>query len=376
MNWYIVYGYILAVSLGLSLLLTALARRYAIQWNVLDAPGERKMHHTPIPLMGGVAIFLAFYFIIGAHLLILQVFPLTEWGFEWIGPHILGFLGGDVTAKLLGIILGGVIIFALGLADDILHLTPGLKLVGQIVAASVIVGFGIRVELFIPSPLLTTALTVLWVVTMVNAMNFLDNMDGLAGGVSVIAALSFFLCAAAQGHTFIAVLLMVFAGAAGGFLYYNLPPARIFMGDAGSMFCGYVLATAPILATFYTPGAGGSRIAVAAPLVALSVPLFDIVTVVYIRWRNGESIMKGDKRHFSHRLVELGMTPRQAVEFIFLVAGICGLGAALLPQVALTGTLIILAQVAGIYLLIVLLMNANAKGQAISNGQKETKETS
>ncbi|MFP4171688.1 MAG: MraY family glycosyltransferase [Candidatus Hydrogenedentota bacterium] len=374
MNWYLIYGYIFAVSLGLSLLLTALARRYAIRWNVLDAPGERKMHHTPIPLMGGVAIFLTFHLVIGAHHLGVQVLPLTDWGFEWVDPHILGFLGAEVTAKLAGIILGGLVIFALGLADDVLLLSPGVKLIGQLMAAGVLVGFGIRLNLFIPYPLVTALLTILWVVTMVNAMNFLDNMDGLAGGVSVVAAFSFFLCAAAQGQTFVSVLLMVFAGATAGFLYHNLPPARIFMGDAGSMFCGYVLATAPILATFYTPN-GGSRIAVAAPLVALSVPLFDIVTVVYIRWRNGESIMKGDKRHFSHRLVELGMTPRQAVEFIFLVAGICGLSAALLPQVAFTGTLIILAQVAGIYLLIVLLMNANAKGQAASYGQEETEET-
>jgi UDP-GlcNAc:undecaprenyl-phosphate GlcNAc-1-phosphate transferase len=132
------------------------------------------------------------------------------------------------------------------------------------------------------------------------------------------------------------------------------------MGDAGAMFCGYILATVALLGTFYT-GEGGSRVAVAAPLLALCVPLFDTLSVVYIRWKRGESIMKGDKRHFSHRLVELGMTPRQAVEFIYLVAAVAGLGAALLPQVGTGGTIIILAQTAGLFLLIVLLMQAGAR---------------
>jgi UDP-GlcNAc:undecaprenyl-phosphate GlcNAc-1-phosphate transferase len=187
-------------------------------------------------------------------------------------------------------------------------------------------------------------------------MNFLDNMDGLCGGVTVIACLSFFLCVQTN-DTLVRVLLMLLAGATGGFLYHNLAPARIFMGDAGAMFNGYMLATVTVLGTFHvetTP----SRIAVAAPLIALSVPLFDTLSVVWIRWRLGQHIMLGDKRHFSHRLVELGMTPRRAVEFIFMVAAVLGLGAALLPLVDLGGTLIILAQTAGVYMLIVILMRA------------------
>jgi len=142
-----------------------------------------------------------------------------------------------------------------------------------------------------------------------------------------------------------------------GFWYHNMRPARIFMGDAGAMFCGYILATVAVLGTFYTKTTP-SRVAVAAPLVALSVPIFDIVSVVYIRWRSGQSITKGDKRHFSHRLVELGMSPNQAVEFILLVAAVVGLGAALLPTVGRTGTAVVLAQTLGLFLLIVLLMNA------------------
>ncbi len=359
MSLYIaIYAYLLLLALACSFCLTIVARRCALRWGVLDQPGERKMHHAPIPVMGGAAIFGAFALVAGLNAALLVLLPLEEWGLGWLSREILAFLQPDAGLKLAGLITGAVIITGLGAVDDIWMLGPWTKLAGQVAAASILVACGMQVNLFIPYPAVTALITVLWVVTMVNAMNFLDNMDGLAGGVSVIAALSFFLCVAPQGDLFLSVLLMIFAGAAAGFLWHNLHPARIFMGDTGSMFCGYFLATAPILATFYTPGSP-SRVAVAAPLLALSVPIFDIVSVVYIRWRNGESIMKGDKRHFSHRLVELGMSPRQAVEFIFLVAAICGLGAALLPQIAVSGTLIILAQTTGIFLLIVLLMNAN-----------------
>ncbi|MFP6596735.1 MAG: MraY family glycosyltransferase, partial [Candidatus Hydrogenedentota bacterium] len=204
---------------------------------------------------------------------------------------------------------------------------------------------------------ISSIVTMFWVILMTNAMNFLDNMDGLCGGVSAIAAISFFLCVLPHEEYFICALLMVFAGSVTGFLYHNLSPARIFMGDSGAMFCGYILATVAVLGTFYS-GTISSRAAVAAPILALSVPLFDTLSVVFIRWRKGESIMKGDKRHFSHRLVELGMTPRQAVEFIFLVAAITGLGGSLLSQVGAMGTVVILCQTVGIFLLIVLLMIA------------------
>jgi len=302
-----------------------------------------------------VAIFATFYSVILAHLLILV--PARQLGDYWLEANILSFLGANVRLKLTGIFVGGAVVFALGVVDDLRALRPELKLAGQIVAALILVFSGIRLDLFIPNMWLASLITLGWVVMMTNAMNLLDNMDGLSGGVSIIAALSFFLCLWPHGDAFVCVLLMVFAGSVAGFLYHNLSPARIFMGDAGAMFCGYILATVAVLGTFHTE-ATPSRAAVAAPLLALSVPIFDTLSVMYIRWRNGQSILKGDKRHFSHRLVDLGMSRRQAVEFIFLVAGVTGLGAALLPQVGVTGTTIILTQTVGIFLLIVLLMNA------------------
>jgi UDP-GlcNAc:undecaprenyl-phosphate GlcNAc-1-phosphate transferase len=368
---YLIYGYVLGLSFVLAVALTFVMRRLALRWNVLDHPGERKMHSSPMPLMGGVAIVVIFYVVI-----------LTHWVCFWslglggpaLSEKLLFFLGDGGKVKLAGILAGGLLIFLLGVVDDLMSLTPWVKLLGQIAAATVLVASGMRIEAFILSNIVVSSVvTIFWVVLLTNSLNFLDNMDGLCGGVAIFAAISFFLCVQPEDYL-VRLLLMIFIGAVGGFLYHNMSPARIFMGDAGAMFIGYLLATVAVMGTFYIQGTS-SHIAIAAPLLALSVPLFDTVTVIFIRWRSGQSIMKGDKRHFSHRLVDLGMTPRQAVEFIFLVAGVVGLGGALLPHVGRNGTLIILAQTAGVFLLIVLLMKAGRRSrEAIVREQEEQKQ--
>jgi len=374
-NWYLIFSSVLIESFLVSLALTVLVRWLALKWDVVDRPGARKMHTQPVPLLGGVAIFLAFNLVILVNLALLLRAP--DLGFPWLEANVLSFLGEETIRPLIGVFAGGLIIFILGVVDDLLALSPELKLVGQIAAGLVLVVSGVHADLFLDNILLrfewfaslpeevqrwislsaAGGVSIFWVVLMTNAMNLLDNMDGLCGGVSGIAAMSFFLCVVPQHEYFVSVLLMVFIGSVAGFLYHNLNPARIFMGDAGAMFCGYVLATVALLGTYYTESTP-TRIAVVAPLLALCVPLFDTASVIYIRWRRGESIMKGDKRHFSHRLVELGMTPRQAVEFIFLVAGVTGLGGALLGQVGTMGTVVIIAQTAGVFFLIILLMRA------------------
>ncbi|MBI2424474.1 MAG: undecaprenyl/decaprenyl-phosphate alpha-N-acetylglucosaminyl 1-phosphate transferase [Candidatus Hydrogenedentes bacterium] len=359
---YLMYAYFLGISFGISVCLTYVVRRLAIRYSFLDHPGERKMQKEPMPLMGGVAIVVTFYSVILIHMAVIAF--MNQFGFDYIEARFLYVLGEDHNIKVTGILAGGFLIFLLGIVDDLKALTPWVKLTGQIAAALVLVLSGIRIELFILKELwLSGLVTIFWIVMLTNSLNFLDNMDGLSGGVSVIAAFSFFLClhtSAGQENQLVRLLLMVFAGAVAGFLYHNLSPARIYMGDAGAMFNGYFLASMAVIGTFHVESTP-SRIAVAAPLLALAVPLFDTASVVWIRWRRGESIMMGDKRHFSHRLVALGMTPRQAVEFIFLVAGVIGLGAALLPILDVRGTFIIIAQTAGIFLLIVLLMTASRK---------------
>ena len=358
-NWYFVMAAALAASFLISVLLTDVARRAALRWSFLDQPGERKVHSAPVPLMGGVAIWASFYVVILGTFAVLAL--MSQHGNDWLLSQFDATFGDNGSVKLAGLLAGGLVIFVLGVVDDLKILSPEVKLAGQIVASLVLVLSGMRIEMFIFRNIwISSALTVLWVVTLTNSLNFLDNMDGLAGGISVIAAFSFFLAVQPFEQYLVRLVLVVFAGAVAGFLYHNLSPARIFMGDAGAMFCGYLLASVAIMGTFHIESTP-SPIAVAAPLLALSVPLFDISSVVFIRWRHGESIMKGDKRHFSHRLVKLGMSPRQAVEFIFLVAAVTGLGGALLSRLSQRGVLIVLAQTVGVYLLIVLLMNAGKK---------------
>ena len=360
---FLIYAYAFGLTFVLAIGLTVFVRYMALRWDILDKPGERKVHETPIPLLGGVAIVAAFYVVILGH--IAGLLLTSQFGMGWIESNLLAFLGEGAKLKVGGMLAGAFLIFVLGIIDDLRVLSPWAKLGGQILAAFVLWWSGIRLELFVLSnPILSAGVTIFWVVLITNSLNLLDNMDGLCGGVSIIAALSFFLCVQPDDNL-VRLLLMIFAGAVGGFLYHNLNPARIFMGDAGAMFCGFILATVAVLGTYHVEGTP-SHVAVAAPVLALSVPLFDTLSVIYIRFRSGDHIMKGDKRHFSHRLVRVGMTSRQAVEFIYLVAGVVGLGGALLPKVGIQGTVIILAQTCGVFLLIVLLMLA---GKNKKNGR-------
>lgn len=364
-NWYLVYAVTLGLSFGISMGLTSVMRHLALRWHILDHPGDRKNQKRPVPLLGGIAIVVTFYIMVMGSLLLVQ--PVREFGIQWLETHVFQFLGKDHEIKLLGISAGGILIALLGLTDDLQTLRPWIKLLGQCVAAAVLVLSDMKLNLFSEEWLgggtaefASAIFTILWVVFLTNSMNLLDNMDGLSAGVAAIAAFSFFICALRTDEAFICVLLMVFAGSVLGFLIHNLHPARIYMGDTGAMFCGYILATISILITFYDESTP-SRVAIVAPLLALSVPIFDTISVVYIRWRAKVPIFQGDRRHFSHRLVNIGMTQQQAVEFIYLVAAVTGLGAGLLRQVNTVGTIIIMAQTFGLFLLLVLIMSAGNK---------------
>ncbi len=354
-NWYLISAYALGISFLMSAALTDVMRRLAHRWEFYDHPGERKIQKEPLAMLGGVAIFVTFSVVIAGHFALLMT--ARPFGDEWLESHIFAFLGEDVQLKLVGVFVGGFLMFVLGVVDDLNALTPEKKLVGQIIAAAVPVLAGVRLDIFNPYAALSIGATIFWILMMTNSLNFLDNMDGLSAGISVIAAFSFFACTFPTNQTFVGVMLMVFAGSVSGFLYHNFNPARIIMGDAGALFCGYFLAVIAVLSTYHTANGVPYSASLAIPILALGVPIFDIVTVVIIRWRHNESIMKGDKRHFSHRLVRMGMTQRQAVEFIYLVAAVTGLGAAMLPHVGTVGAVMIMAQAVGVFLLIVLLMN-------------------
>jgi UDP-GlcNAc:undecaprenyl-phosphate GlcNAc-1-phosphate transferase len=319
-----------------------LVRRRAEAWGLVDKPGHRKVHAVPTPLGGGIGIWLGVVAVFALGTLLVVVARNSEVAGAWlpaaVQPHLAGLWS---RAGQLWLLLGaGSLLAALGLVDDIHGLAWQVRLGCQfLMAAAVVFLLGYELTAFIPLPLVTRALSVLWIVAMINAFNMLDNMDGLSGGVAAI------ICAvlggvmllspdpgADQGQLFVAALLFVIFGALLGFLWHNRPPAKIFMGDAGSYFVGFLVAVATLLATY----AGYQQArphAVLAPLCVMAVPLYDMTTVLWIRIREGRSPFEGDQSHFSHRLVDLGMTKPRAVLTIYLLTLVCGLAALILGRV-------------------------------------------
>lgn len=369
MTW-LVCGAVLP-SLAIAWAAGFIVRRRAAGWGLVDHPGHRKVHQTPTPLGGGLAIWLAVVLSFAAGTLALALVHLgivpAEQLPQAIAPHVAGL---TAQAPKLWIVLGlGTVLAGLGLVDDRRGLDWRLRLAVQTAVAALVVFWqGWRMTLFIDQPLLTGLLSVFWIVLLVNSFNMLDNMDGLSAGVGGIAAatlagvlLVFHDPASRQPQLFVAGLLLVLVGALGGFLWHNRPPARLFMGDAGSYFLGYLLAVATMMATFT-----GDKLpthGLLAPLLVLAVPLYDTLTVVLIRLRAGRSPFGGDKSHFSHRLVELGMTKGQAVLTIYLTTATCGLLAALLYQVDEVGAATIVVIALCVLTLIAVLETAGRRGR-------------
>ncbi len=338
-----------AVGLGLALFaflvgagLSGLVRRWAPRLGLVDSPGGRKTHRAPTPLGGGVAIWLTTVIVLGLGALAISL------GRDTLpGPLAVHADGLWSRAGELGLILGlATAVMAMGLADDRVGLGWRLRLAVQVALALILVLSGIRVTLFWPftHPIVGGALTVLWVVGLTNAFNFLDNMDGLAAGVGLIAALLFAGAQVAVGGYFVPAVLLVLVGALGGFLVHNRHPARLFMGDAGSNFLGFLLGALTVAGT-YAKGTS-SPFGVLAPLLVMAVPLYDTTSVISIRLREGRSPFQPDRRHFSHRLVERGLTPQWAVRTIDLVTLAGGLGALLLHRLDTLGACVVVAQTA------------------------------
>ncbi len=342
-----------------------LIRLVGVRFGLVDHPGHRKVHQKPMPTSGGLAIWLGIVvpLALGQLALWLLVSGDAGRGAAWlpnglwhlIQPHLNGLL--EQSGRLWTLLGGGTVLMILGLLDDRYKLDWRLRLGVETGVASVLVLAGWRMTAFIDLPIVMGVLSVVWIVGLVNSFNMLDNMDGLSAGVATIAAT---ILAAVmlvppdpitdQPQLFVGGFLLVFVGALLGFLWHNRPPARLFMGDAGSYLIGYLMAMSTLTATF--AGENVPRHAILAPLCVLAVPIYDTLTVLTIRLREGRSLFVGDKSHFSHRLVELGMTKPQAVLTIYLTCATCGLGALLLRQVNMLGAVIILLLVTCVLLLI------------------------
>lgn len=346
-NWVVaveIGAALLVLSFLLSAALCWLARTYAPQLGFLDRPGGHKGHEVPTPLGGGVAIWLTTILVISAGVFV------AVFGRSRLPDSVISYIPGMVTRLgELGAILGlATVIMVMGLIDDRRTLPWGFRLGLQILCAVLVVTSGVRVTLYGPftHPIIGGLVTVLWIVGLTNSFNMLDNMDGLAASVGMIAASLFCAAQLAVGSLFPPAILLVLIGALGGFLVHNHNPARLFMGDAGSNFLGFLLGSMTVVGAFTT--SDHSELGVLIPLLVMAVPLYDTVSVILIRIKEGRSPFVGDRCHFSHRLVARGLTPKHAVWTIDLVTLACGLGALLLHRLDYWGGVVVLAQTASL----------------------------
>lgn len=285
------------IALTITAFSTPWIRRLAIAIGFVDAPAARKMHSAPMPLMGGVAIFA------GAII------------------AVLFFFRQEIPRPIVGALIAGTLVATIGLIDDRYHIPPWLRLGIHFIAFLILAYFGVRVRLPIPE-WANYALTFLWLVGITNAINLLDNMDGLSAGVVAVAAAFMMLLGAANGQNLTSALSAAILGSCAGFLRYNFRPARIFMGDAGAYFLGFWLAVLGIQLRFPD---NVSFVTWMVPVCILGLPIFDTSLVVLSRLRRGIHPFTAGKDHTSHRLVQLGYSQREAVLILYLVAGMFGM---------------------------------------------------
>jgi len=334
-------------SLVLSFAATYLMIHLAPRIGFVDQPGHRKIHAAPKPLGGGVAIFLAIALPMLAGIVAVwsvRIDPLAA------GELRAALVGGarQQTPMALTMLGAMLLLHVVGLWDDRKALGPYVKLVVQLAAAvTVVLPFSNMRVLTALGPFVSLAMTVLWIVAITNAFNFLDNMDGLSSGVAAVCTSAFLVTAVIIEQWFVAATLALLLGALLGFLFWNFPPARIFMGDSGSLVIGFVLGVLTVRTTYLRPGEdlAAGWYSVFAPLIVLAVPLYDLIVVSAIRVARGKSPFVGDTNHFSHRLVARGMSRRTAVLCIYLVTAATAVAAILLPHVKTTlGAILIFCQ--------------------------------
>jgi UDP-GlcNAc:undecaprenyl-phosphate/decaprenyl-phosphate GlcNAc-1-phosphate transferase len=347
----------MASALVLSAAFVPPVRWLALRLGVMDDPGPRKVHSTPTARMGGMAVFLSYTTVVLAGYLAVPALAKLPGAAAYFGPALAMLQESyRVQAKLLAVLAGATLVFAVGLADDVLgkRFPVGVKVAGQVVAALVIVAADVRTS-FLPYEWMNVFVTVLWVVGVTNAFNLLDNMDGLSAGVAFVASATLLINAWLLGEFFISLILVAFMGSLLGFLVYNWSPATIFLGDCGSLFIGYTMASLTLLER-YVSHAASHYFAVLMPVLVLAVPLLDTATVIVIRVRERRPIYIGDSRHLSHRLVSLGLSPRRAVLVIYLITFALGLGAVALADATPVETFLVLLQAAAFVLLVLILL--------------------
>jgi UDP-GlcNAc:undecaprenyl-phosphate GlcNAc-1-phosphate transferase len=333
---------IVIVSMLLCAGLCWVVRIVAPRVGLVDNPGGRKNHKAPTPLGGGIAIWMTLGIVLGSGALVLWL------GGDRLPREIAVHIEGAWVRgrELLVIFALATAIMILGLLDDRFHIGWKPRIFVQFLLASIFVLSGDRLTMFqgggVVTASLMKAVTVLWIVGLTNSFNFLDNMDGLAASVGLIAAFLFVVAQVMVESLFVPAVLLVLIGSLAGFLVHNRPPARLFMGDAGSNLLGFLLGVLTVAGTFtrsrYSP------YGVLSPLLVMAVPLYDTASVILIRLREGRSPFQPDRCHLSHRLVDRGLTPARAVATIDLITLAGGLGALLLSRATPFTAAVIVAQ--------------------------------
>lgn len=302
----------LVVALVVSFLTTPVVKTFAYKVGAIDVPKDaRRMHKVPIPRLGGLAIFIGFM------------------------VSILLFV--RITPEMQSILLGAVIIVVLGVVDDIMALPAMLKFVVQIVAASIPATHGVQILAFSNPNIfsdnlywvlgwLSIPFTVIWIVAITNAVNLIDGLDGLANGVSAISATTILVIALVGGQGQVAIVLAALVGACIGFMPYNMNPAKMFMGDTGATFLGFILATMSIQGLFKYYAV----ISFVVPFLILGLPIFDTAFAFIRRIAHGQSPMHADRSHIHHRLIDMGLSQKQAVATLYVISAILGLSAVVL----------------------------------------------
>jgi UDP-GlcNAc:undecaprenyl-phosphate/decaprenyl-phosphate GlcNAc-1-phosphate transferase len=323
-GWLLQCALAFGLALVISLYTTPLMRTAALRFGIVDRPdGRLKKQAEPVPYLGGLAIYLSFLLALTAT----RRFDSTE---------------------VLGMLLGGAIAVILGLIDDLGVLSPGIKLAGQVVAVLTLINASVYIKLGFLSPPVAIVLSFLWLLGIINAFNLIDVMDGLAAGVAAAASFILFLIAAVNGRQAYAILLAALCGSLVGFLRYNVPPARIYMGDTGSMFIGLMLG-ALAMNNSYTRQ---NLVASVAPVVILGVPIFDMLFVMYVRYRRGLPVFLGSPDHFALRLRKWRLTTAQTVRASWAATVVLG-GLAIVMMLA--GGPVALGILAGIALASIIL---------------------
>jgi UDP-GlcNAc:undecaprenyl-phosphate/decaprenyl-phosphate GlcNAc-1-phosphate transferase len=291
------YVPVLVVSFLIALMATPVSRQIAMRLGVVDKPNQRKIHNDHKPLMGGLAIYVAF------------------------AAAMLLFSTADSLDEILALLAGATLLAVTGLLDDRFNLGVGIRLSVMTLSAVILIMAGIYIRLF-NFPLIDYTLTILWVVGLTNALNFLDNMDGQCAGLSGISAFFFLLIAATEGLPLVSALAAGVLGGALGFLVYNFNPASTFMGDMGALMLGYTLAALGIQLEF---GVQPINVTWMVPILVLAVPIFDINLVVWTRIFEGRSPFEAGKDHTSHRLMSMGLSQRQTIFVMYGMAALLGL---------------------------------------------------